>query len=108
MPNIILKKGDRLPVLVADLFGPLGTENYSGVSGVAFNFKPVAGGSLKGGACVVLDASSAGRIRVSYAWSAADTDTAGDWICEFVATLGGLQETFPNAGQVSLQIQDGV
>ena len=108
MPNIVMKKGDRLPFLVAELFGPNGIEDYSAVSGVAFNFKPSAGGAQKGGACTVVDASAAGRIKVQYAWSSTDTDTAGEWICEFVATIGGLQVTFPNNGQVTLQIQDGV
>lgn len=73
---------------------------------VEMHYRPIGGGARKGGTCNVLNAN-AGTVR--YEWQAGDTDVPGSFIAEFVTTTAeGLEISFPNAGFISLLINEDV
>lgn len=105
MSTLYLKKGDRLPKLQRTLYGADGLAlNLTGAT-VSFSMRPSGSATLKvtDGACVLVDAAN-GIVR--YDWGATDTDTAGTFVGEFRATIGGLQTTVPGRGIVTVEIAD--
>jgi hypothetical protein len=102
MADIYIKQGDRLPKLKFTLTAPAGSD-LTGAT-VAIYFRPQDGGTVRTGACTNLQINQ-NVITGEYAWAAGDTATAGDYFVEFVATLGGLQMTFPNDGFLTMTIQ---
>lgn len=94
MSDIVMKRGDRLPSILFTCVPPPGTD-ISGATAAQFAFQAIAGGTVKGGAAVIVS-SLADALVVRYDWAAGDTDTAGDFNAEFVVTIGGKEMTFPN------------
>lgn len=103
-----IKQGDTEPSIEAEIrdgANPTDDEpegpiiNLTGYT-VAFNFRPERkGGQLRTGSAVVVDAV-AGLVR--YDFVSGDTDIAGVWDGEFVATrtANGKQRTFPSGNAV--------
>jgi len=105
MPDIALKRNDRLPVLRATLKNPDGSAvNLAGTSQRFLMRLPGATAAKVTGVPTVVDASNG---IVQYAWAAADTDTAGTFQAEIEVTFaGGLIQTYPNNGYLSVAIID--
>lgn len=105
MPDIEMKKGDRLPALYYQLIGPEGPLNLAGYT-VEFAFELADGSGVPiTGACTI-DNESLGIVK--YSWGAADTAVAGTYNAEFVGTVGGLEISFPNNAFLELVIYDDV
>ena len=100
MADIYLKQKDQLPILRATLSDENGPVDLTGGT-VKVWFCLKAGGTPKSGNCTIVD--EAGGI-VEYAWASGDSDTAGDYNLEFVATLAGKTITFPNDGYLLLRV----
>lgn len=101
-----LKQNDRRPVFSATLFDPDGDPaDLTGVVGVAFRMREKMSRAVKidDAAMTIVSATDG---TVSYAWTAADTDTAGDfeaWVV--VEWSSGVEESYPNAGSHQVLIE---
>lgn len=103
-----LKVGDLLPDLRVVLRDADSVAvDLSGATGVEFHMRPMAGmsGPTIIRAAQVVDAL-AGLVLVS--WSAGDTDVAGLYEAEFQVTWSGKPYTFPNDGNLTVQIKAAV
>lgn len=100
MADIYLKHKDRLPKLRATLSDANGPVDLTGAT-VKVWWRLQSGGTEKSGTCTIVDAANG---VVEYAWAAGDTDTAGDYYVEFVATFGIATMTFPNDGYLTMSI----
>ncbi len=106
--DIQMKKGDRLPSIERVLRAPDDTPvDLTGASGVVFKFQlaTTPPGAVISGSCVIVDALN-GRVR--YDWGASDTAVGGTYRAEFIATIGGKEETFPNKGFLVLVVDQEV
>lgn len=99
-----IKQGDGYPSMEAEIrdFAQATAEEPEGpvidLTGhtVTFNFRPQRkGGQLRTGTAVIVNAPL-GLVR--YDWAAGDTDIAGVWDGEFIATKtsDGKERTFPS------------
>lgn len=103
---IYIKKGDRLPALVATLRAAGSAVNLTGGS-VKFIMRSVNGGTPKINAAATLTTPASGI--VTYDWAAADTDTPGKYHAEFqYTTAGGLKQTFPNNEHLVVLVTDDI
>ena len=101
--TVYMKKGDRLPLLRAQLTGADGVAIDLTASTVTFRMKPRNGGALKVNTTAnVVDAVNG---IVQYGWAAGDTDTEGIFDGEFVTSTGGLLETMPSSGYVVISVE---
>jgi hypothetical protein len=104
MSDFVVRKGDRLPPIVATLKDSEGVAvNLTGAT-VVFHLRPTRGGTVKVNAAATVT-SAAGGV-VTYEWAAADTDTAGTFYAEYEVNWGGLKQSFPNPGFVKVTITD--
>jgi hypothetical protein len=104
--TINMKKGDRLPLLVATLRQNGAPVNLTGGS-VKFIMKSVGGGAAKVNAACALTTPASGI--VTYSWAAADTDTPGLYHAEFQFNNGsGLLQSFPNNEHLKVLIADDI
>lgn len=104
MATFFLKKDDLLPQLRAVLRSPDGLPvDLTNASSVTFSMLDGAGvAKINAAAATVVDAV---RGIVQYAWTGTDTDTAGSYHGEFVATFpGGLTITYPNFRAFEIKI----
>lgn len=102
MADFSLKKGDRLPSIQATLTDATGIKDLTAASGVSFAMKlQVTPFTVVTGTGVIVDAPG-GIVR--YDWGASDTTTAGKYNGEWVVTIGGKQQTFPNDGFFVIEI----
>ncbi len=89
-----LKSGDLLPIFEYTLTSPDGSvfdlTDYS----VALHFKHIKTGTTFTGAASIISAEDG---KVSYAWTAGDTDLLGEYKAHWIATLDetSKHETFP-------------
>lgn len=93
-----MKRNDTGPAFLATLRDAYGNAiNLSGVLAVQFHMRDTRTKAVKvDAACTVVDAATG---RISYAWDAADTDTAGIFEAEVEVTFSdGTVESFPNDG----------
>ena len=99
-----LKKDDLLPYIEKTLYGadeePL---DLTGAT-VTWSMRPSSSNTPKvdAEACVIVGDAANGRVQ--YQWASGDTDTAGTFFGEFVATIGGKPLTVPNKGTVTVEI----
>lgn len=104
--TVYMKKGDRLPLLRAELTGADGAAINLTAASVVFRLR-ARGGAIKIAAGAVSIVSAELGV-VQYAWSAGDTDTEGVFDGEFIVTIGGLAETVPGSGAVLVLIESGL
>lgn len=104
MSDYLLRQGDTGWTISDTLKDSTGTAvDLTGAS-VAFKMVPIHGGAAKINAAGVIDQTSptVNRGKVHYtSATAADSDTAGDYLASWVVTYGGGQvQTFPNGGYI--------
>lgn len=102
--DFVIKQNDTTPAITSTLKdadgGPV---NLTGAT-VRFIMRRKGAGTPKvdGEATIGSPATAGG---VSYAWDAADTDTAGRYDAEFEVTFaGGAKQTFPNSEHLWIDV----
>ena len=107
-PTFYIKQNDTRPEL--DVFLRDDKDRSINVTGatVKFNMRNSADNTVKiDTGSVTTVSSTAGRVK--YSFTAANTDTAGNFEGEFQVTfVGGQVETFPNDGYIKVIITDDV
>jgi hypothetical protein len=107
-PTFYIKQNDTRPEL--DVFLRDDKDRTINVTGatVKFNMRNASDNTVKvNNGSVTTVSSTSGRVK--YSFSAADTDTAGNFDGEFEVTfVGGQVETFPNDGFIKVIITDDV
>lgn len=104
-----IKVGDTLPLLQATLTDGAGNAiNVSGANGVSFRMRKSDGPAhvykAEGAADLTTDGSNG---QVEFAFSAADTDTEGEFYGEFVIDWGGGDiQTIPNDDFLRIIVRD--
>jgi hypothetical protein len=107
MANFFLRQGDTLPRIKATLKDATGaTINLGGGALVRFRMRAQRGGALKVDQPATITDAAAGQVE--YAWQAADTDTAGDYLAEWRVTFGSDRQTHPNSTFVEVSITAGL
>lgn len=102
MPDYWIAQGDSAAVITRTLSDESGPVNLTGASVQFIMFQRGATSAKVNAAATLTDAPNGG---VSYALSASDTDTAGDWWGRFKVTYNnGKARTFPNDSYLSIQI----
>lgn len=101
-----LTQGDRLPKLRRQLIGPDGNPLDLTGATVVINMKGQLGMKITNGACAVIAPATSGWVE--YAWTAADTNAAGEFAAKFRATVGGLALSCPNYGVLTVMIDGNV
>jgi hypothetical protein len=105
MADFTIKQNDRLPELVATCLASGVAADLTTAVSVAFHMRSEGGGAAKVDAAAVV-VNAAGGI-VKYSWAAVDTDTSGSYEAEFEVTWSGSRtETFPNNGNITVEIVD--
>ena len=107
-PTFYIKQNDTRPEL--DVFLRDDKDRTINITGAAvkFNMRNASDNTIKidNGSVTTVNSTSG---RVKYSFSAANTDTAGNFDGEFEVTfVGGQVETFPNDGFVKVIITDDV
>lgn len=99
-----IKEGDRLPAITGTVRD--GDGNIVSLAGATAKFimsKTPGGTPVVNAAASIIAPATGGR--VTYAWTALDTATAGTYYAEFEITFpGGVLETFPNGGYITVII----
>lgn len=105
--NVYLKKDDRQPALKVTITdGDGAAVNLTGCT-AAFRMRARDGSTLKVNAAAVITDAAAGKLE--YRWAAADTDTVGYYLCEFVITYGdATKQTVPSSGHIEAAITKGL
>jgi hypothetical protein len=103
MVDFSIKQNDREPVFRATVTQRDGTAvNLTGAS-VTFVMRNRESKAIKVNAAMTIDDATAGR--VSYPWTALDTDTVGFYEAEIKIVLsGGKQLTVPTTGYLSGEV----
>jgi len=106
MSSAYIKRGDRLPTLVIQLTDGGEAFDLTGYT-VQLKARDSAGDTVIDAAMSVVDAAEG---TVSYAWQAADTETAGglDLEIEATRTIDSLVRTFPDEGFLSVVITEDI
>lgn len=109
MADFTIKRGDRLPTIVATLYDAAGAAVNLTSTTVVFLMTDVTadmGSTPKVSAVATPDADqTTNRGRCEYAWATDDTDTAGRYRGEFEVTFSsGKKETFPNRGYLLIAV----
>ena len=102
-----IKQNDTRPIISATLIDGDGSiANLDGAS-VVFKMRKVgATVSTVDAAATIADAENG---KVTYAWTALNTATVGDYEAEFEVTYaGGGIQTFPNNGYIEIEIVDDI
>lgn len=107
MGPVVLKRHDRQPALTVQLGGcPVDPSGGS----VKFLMRAKGGSTAKVNASAsFVGTPTASNLFVTYAWQAADVDTAGEFEAEFeLTTAGGTTVTFPNMGYLGVTILEDI
>lgn len=100
-----LKRGDTSPSL---LYALTPTDVVLTGATVVFNMKDSAGTVVVNQAAAIV-VTATGTPTVRYDWVSGDVDTAGEFLGEFEVTYsGGAKETFPNYGNIPIQIAEDI
>ena len=104
-PRFVLKAGDTLPVIRAQIVSTFGAANLTDAV-VTFRWWPAGCGCVAPEVVYEAEATieDAPKGIVSYAWVAGDTDVPGTYACEWVVEQDGKQFTAPNDSAVELLI----
>ena len=103
-----IKRGDLLPAISATLKLNAAAYSLTGYT-VRFLMRNALTGAVKVSASATVDSPSAGTVH--YDWVSGDTDTAGDYYCEWAAVRvsDGKVVTFPNSSTLqALRITDNI
>lgn len=102
--TFIIKRGDTLPYLEADLTNDGVAADISGTTGVDFVLRAV--GASKSAASMVRPATivSAAPAKVRYQWQVGDTDVAGRFIGEFQVNYGNQKASYPSETYIAINI----
>lgn len=104
--TVYIKKGDLYPQLSATLQTEDGTAIDLTGATVVFRMSNQFGQNLVNTSATVVTAAS-GKVR--YDWASGDTDVAGKFQGEFVATLASSRVvTCPNFEFIDIRVLDGV
>jgi BppU N-terminal domain len=106
MTDLTFKKGDRLPAVQATLLDRDGDAVDLTGATVLFLMRNQVTKAVKVNAAATLVNAALGI--VSYAWAAADLDTAGFYEAEFEVTLAGLKQTYPNDRFINIEVVEDV
>lgn len=107
--EFLLRQNDTASAITSTLTDEDGNPVDLAGATVKFRMIPVGGGTAKVDAAAVNDQNGDGsdgsKGDVSYAWLAADTDTAGLFLGSWVVTFaGGAVQTYPNGGYVLIRV----
>lgn len=105
--SFYIKQNDTQPALQVVLEDGSGNPiNLDGAS-VRFLMRAIGGTTAKVNASATVVSAVSGVVR--YSWSAADTDTVGNYQAEFEVTYSDNSiETFPNDGYLRIEITDDI
>lgn len=101
--KFFIKQNDTSPALRATLKDSNGNiQNISGAT-ITFQMRSASSSTYKiNGSASIADA---GGGVVEYEWQSGDTDTAGFYQAEFEVTyFDGKKETFPNVGNIYVEV----
>lgn len=102
-----IKQNDTLPVITATLFDVNGS--IVNLDGATVSFKMRQAGSTTAKVNASAAVADAAKGKVTYSWSASDTDTVGEFEGEFQVTYsGGGIQTFPNNKYIEIEITDDI
>lgn len=102
-----IKQNDTRPIMAATLID--GDGNVANLDGATVLFKMRQAGetTVKVNASAAIADATKGK--VTYTWSAADTNTVGEFEGEFEVTYaGGGVQTFPNNKYIEIEITDDI
>lgn len=104
LADFFIRKGDRLPEIVATLQDANGVAvPLTSVSSVHFRMRAPNSATYKVDAAAVITDPFNGQ--VTYTWATPDTDTAGEYLADWLVTFSdGRSETFPNAGALTIEV----
>lgn len=95
-----MKTGDRLPA-----FNPVITDDNGAL--VDLSAATCVVNATQNGAALFAGRSATGGVgTVTMAWNAGDTSAVGAIYLEVVATIGGLEWTFPSKGTFVVNVHD--
>lgn len=105
MASFTIKKGDRYPVLKAQLLDSASVAVDLTGATVQFRMRAVHGTALKVNAAASVTNALEGRVE--YVWGVADTDTAGFFLGELEVTYADTKkQTVPNSEHIIIEILD--
>ena len=105
--TVYMKQNDTLPAIIAQLVDADGSIPDLTGAAVKFIMRLRSGGAAKVNASATIIAAATGDVK--YSWSAADTDTVGDYEGEFEVTFsGGAIQTYPNSMYFLIKVVDDI
>ena len=102
-----IKQNDTRPIISATLID--GDGSIVNLDGATVSFKMRQAGQTTAKVNASATVADAAKGKVTYTWSASDTDTVGDFEGEFQVTYaGGGIQTFPNNKYIEIEITDDI
>jgi hypothetical protein len=105
-PDFLLRQGDTTSAITAILEDEAGTPVDIEGATIVFRMTPIEGGATKVDAAASNNQGADVNIgAVSYTWAAADTDTAGLFLAEWIVTFtSGDVQSYPNDGYLHVRV----
>ena len=106
-PDFWIKQGDTAPSIAEQLLDGNGDPVVLTGASVKFMMWAPGDAAVKVNAAATITDAATGK--VSFTFSAAQTDTVGDYVAEWQVTYsGGAIESFPNADWQKVRIKDDI